>query len=359
MGAMVEITMPAEALSMPVPRVELISRVSGGPDVASFFWSGRESVRELRRTLAIADRELESFESILDFGCGCGRMLLWLEELGRARELHGTDIDAEAVAWCQAHTPYAKIGLNGAEPPLRYPDGAFDLVFNHSVFTHIDRSRQDVWLSELHRVTRPGALLVLSTHGETAIPDGAGELRNRLERDGIAFIDNSVSRELSLPAWYQTTFHAPWYVFEHWARWFAIRGYVPGGDLGYQDQVLLERRTDHAPGVTPLRARPPITERGLAEHRVATALAESRANRATAAGRSSRPGSLGRLLRAVILRCLRPYTAHEDRFDEAVAASITELARATDYHSTQLEALSHLAPPRTDLDAASPPSLEQ
>jgi hypothetical protein len=61
-----------EALSMPDPREELISRVAGGTDRTSFSWSGRESVRELERTLAIIDRSLDSFESILDFGCGCG-----------------------------------------------------------------------------------------------------------------------------------------------------------------------------------------------------------------------------------------------------------------------------------------------
>jgi hypothetical protein len=55
---------------MPDPREELISRVAGGTDRTSFSWSGRESVRELERTLAIIDRSLDSFESILDFGCG-------------------------------------------------------------------------------------------------------------------------------------------------------------------------------------------------------------------------------------------------------------------------------------------------
>jgi hypothetical protein len=44
---------------MPDPGEELISRVAGGTDRAWFFWSGRESVRELERTLAIAGRSLD------------------------------------------------------------------------------------------------------------------------------------------------------------------------------------------------------------------------------------------------------------------------------------------------------------
>jgi SAM-dependent methyltransferase len=140
-----EISMPAEAASLPDPGDELISRVAGGTDRALFYWSGRESVRELDRTLAIVGRSLDSFASILDFGCGCGRMLLWMDTLGERTALHGTDIDADAIAWCAKHIPYARVTVNNPDPPLPYADGTFDLVFNHSVFTHIDARRQDAW----------------------------------------------------------------------------------------------------------------------------------------------------------------------------------------------------------------------
>jgi len=227
---------------MPDPGGDLISRVVGGADRAWFYWTGRESVRELERTLGIVERTLDSFGSILDFGCGCGRMLLWMKGLGRKRSLHGTDIDAEAVGWCREHLPYADVTVNDTEPPLPYRDGAFDLVFGHSVFTHLDERRQDVWLSELQRVASPGGFLVLSTNGEVALGDDVWRIRERLEDEGIVFIDNVFGPGYPLPDWYQRTHHAAWYVFEHWGRWFEIRAYVPGGALGVQDYILLERR---------------------------------------------------------------------------------------------------------------------
>jgi SAM-dependent methyltransferase len=253
---MLDVTMPPEAATMPDPGSDLISRVVGGADRAWFYWTGRESVRELERTLGIAGRTLDSFQSILDFGCGCGRMLLWMEELGHKRALHGTDIDAEAIGWCREHVPHADVAVNDADPPLPYPDGAFDLVFNHSVFTHVDEQRQDTWLGELQRVTSPGGFLVLSTHGEAALGDDVWGIRARLEDEGIVFIDNVFGPDYPLPNWYQSTYHAPWYVFEHWGRWFEIRAYLPGGALEVQDHILLQRRVGGVRPRRPLAARP-------------------------------------------------------------------------------------------------------
>lgn len=243
---MLDVTMPPEAATMPDPGDDLISRVLGGADRTWFYWTGRESVRELERTLGIGARTLDSFESILDFGCGCGRMLLWMEKLARTCALHGTDIDPEAIDWCREHLPYAEVTVNDADPPLLCPDGAFDLVVGHSVFTHLDEQRQDAWLSELQRVTSPGGFLVLSTHGELALGDDVWRIRERLHDAGIVFIDDVFGPEYPAPDWYQRTFHAPWYVFDHWAQWFEIRAYLPGGALGVQDHILLQRRRSPA-----------------------------------------------------------------------------------------------------------------
>jgi SAM-dependent methyltransferase len=318
---------------MPDPGDELIARVAGGTDRASFYASGRQSVHELERTLATVERSLDSFDSILDFGCGCGRMLLWMGNLAASCALHGTDIDPEAVAWCQANLPYARVSANHADPPLPYPDGAFDLVFNHSVFSHLDEQRQDRWLGELQRVTRVGGFLVLSVHGEVALPQGAWQIRDRLERDGIAFLAESLPTEFPLPDWYQNTWHAPWYVFEHWSKWFEVGAYLPGAALGLQDHVLLERRED-AVKPRPLAARPPVPAPQAPSDRTAHALAEVRRYR------SGSNGARG-WLRRLVLRLIRPYTAHADKFDEAVTTSIAELTRASDQHEARLRELEH------------------
>jgi SAM-dependent methyltransferase len=336
--------MPVEAASMPDPGDDLIARVVGGPDRTWFYWTGRESLRETERALGLAGRSLDSFQSILDFGCGCGRMLLWLEELGQRTKLHGTDVDPEAIEWARAHIPYCSFSVNDADPPLPYPDGAFDLVYNHSVFTHIDERRQDAWLAELRRVVRPGGFLILTTHGEQAVQHeevrnalepGA---RNAIENQGIVFFDQRYPADYALPSWYQVTYHAPWYVFEHWAKWFAIRAYLPGGALEIQDQVLLER-TDEIWPRTPLKARPGAIQPARQRTPEVQAAARVRALRGAVGTSPKRFGAVGDMARCVLLRLIRPYTFHQDRVVDELAGTIETLAGTLDAHSERLIAL--------------------
>jgi SAM-dependent methyltransferase len=336
---------PRSREGMPAPPELLIARVTGQTDVAAFHASGLESVGDLERTLAVVGRSLESFGSILDFGCGCGRMLLWLEAVGARGGLYGTDVDEDAVAWAAEHIPYSRCSVNDADPPLEYPDDSFDLIFSQSVFTHIDERHQDAWLAELARVSRPGGLLVLSVHGEWALGDRWSEAHVRLEDSGHLFLpDMRPEPELGHPSWYASTYHAPWYVFERWAKWFAIRAYVPKAANSFQDHVLLEN-TAELDRVLPLSARPrraaspppaPSAPSAVppiaAEQGVRAALVQIGRGR-------SRFGPLGAALRGAILRLMRPYTAHQAAADIALAKSVDDLARAGEAQARRIEAL--------------------
>lgn len=246
-----------DTASLPWPGDELAFRVAGGTDREHFYRSGMQSVEDINAMLALAGKSMGDHQQLLDFGCGCGRIMLWLADLAPGRELHGVDIDERAIAWAQENLPFATFKANQPLPPLDYPDGTFDLVFNHSVFTHIDEDYQDQWLAELRRVTRPGGHLVLSVHGDKAFQAYEGgmralgvdpeEIRATLESRGIAHVkqDNFVGGPF--PDFYHSTFHAPWYVHEHWGQYFSVVGYAAGRSLGFQDFVLLERTADPRP----------------------------------------------------------------------------------------------------------------
>lgn len=242
----------------PRPPDFLIDRVVSGfeNDAAEkhralFDQTGKQSLLDIKTALSGIGRSLDEFPRILDFGCGCARVTRWLQYETSSSELYGCDIDAEAITWNRDNLPGVEFSRNDPEPPLPYADESFDLILNHSVFTHIDERMQDLWLAELRRVLKPGGIALLSVHGTRAfgISEHAARFedetsavwRRDLERDGILFISSDAYVGSSFPSFYHTTFHAPWYVFEHWAQWFDISAYLPHADLGFQDIVLLQR----------------------------------------------------------------------------------------------------------------------
>jgi len=218
---------------------------------ALFDQTGKQSLLDITTALAGIGRTFAEFPRILDFGCGCARVTRWLQYETAGSDLFGCDIDAEAIAWNQSNLPGVQFARNDYEPPLPYADESFDLILNHSVFTHIDERMQDLWLAELRRVLKPGGIALLSVHGTRAFGisehaarfegDTSAVWRRELERQGILFISSDSYVGSSFPSFYHTTFHAPWYVFEHWAQWFDVTAYLSHADLGFQDIILLQR----------------------------------------------------------------------------------------------------------------------
>jgi SAM-dependent methyltransferase len=332
----------------PVPPLELIQRVTpefdaDQPEPAErhFHHAAWRSLVALERALAAVGRRMEEFERLLDFGCGPGRTMRLMEPLAGKVELHGLDIDADAIAWCTGAIPFARFQTTPHVPPTPYPDAYFDLVVNHSVFTHLPEDRQDQWLAELRRIARPGAILLLTVHSgpqlQSALDalavaggDAAGAAA-ALARDGILFFDQDGYIGSSHPDFYRTTFHAPWYLFEHWQRFFEIRAYLPlGADT--QDMVVLERRADGAdptPQAPARRAETAATpEPGRSGDTVARLLDAITSLHERFATPQPAPAPLGRLKR----RALR---GEIDRSERLFAETVTVLQRLAEHVASE------------------------
>jgi SAM-dependent methyltransferase len=334
----------------PWPGEELVSRVTGLTDRDVFFESGRQSVRDLNRALAVLGRSIESYPTILEFGCGCGRIMLWLDDVAGSASLHGVDIDERAVGWAQANIPYATFKVNDPLPPLDYPDDFFDLVYNHSVFTHLDEDYQDRWLAELRRVTKPGGTILLTVHGDDAVryseeltANAGGDstwLRNELRRSGIAFVRQDSNVGGPFPDFYHSTFHAPWYVFDRWGAGLRIKAYLAGASLGFQDIVLMEKPAEEpqpgSVGGAPVPARadgadvaPPMS---AAEDPPVVAAASAVVGEVPDIASPTHLGGAARLSRRLVLRALNHYDQHQRKVHEALLESIRQAHRAAGRH---------------------------
>jgi len=224
--------------NMPVPPRHLIKRVHGLDRVDLFLRSGRQSVRDLRTILSEVGRDLDKFERVLDFGCGCARTIRWLLEMPESASLFGTDIDPEAIEWCQNSIRRAKFTVNSLEPPSPYADSSFDLVFLFSVFTHLDEGQQSQWLRELVRITRQKAVILITTHGECARSQMGLSEKEQAIYDEKGFVYRKRKTD-GRPDCYGGATHSREYALESFSRYFEVLGYFERGLTNYQDVVVL------------------------------------------------------------------------------------------------------------------------
>ncbi|MBV8778252.1 MAG: class I SAM-dependent methyltransferase [Alphaproteobacteria bacterium] len=235
------------------PPEQLRRRVHGSADLASFNAVGARAAADL---LAVFGKRLALDDAtILDFGCGCGRVLTHFR-CSAGGKVYGTDIDSEAIAWCREHLgPPSAFHVNGIRPPLPFTDGYFDLVYSVSVFTHLAERPQLEWLAELRRIVKASGYVVLSTHG-------AGLLRNMLGKRGIVGRKRAAMAPLhrlrlrwkgfsyargtgngvEVPDFYGTALHAPHYIRRRWGRLLEIEDIVPRALNGHQDLIVGRRR---------------------------------------------------------------------------------------------------------------------
>lgn len=225
---------------LPIPPAHLRFRISADRSIDKFLGIGRTLFGDIKILAAEAGRDFESFHSILDFGCGCGRVARYLRPRN-GRSTTATDIDPEAVAWCQENLGRAAtFEVNGPTPPLRYADASFDFIYAISVFTHLPEDLAMSWLHELRRILRPDGLLVTSIIGEvdlrSLLPD-ARDAHDEFHERGFYYTTKFMTD--GLPSFYGLSFHARPYIEAKWGSLFGLAGYRPQSINNQQTGIVL------------------------------------------------------------------------------------------------------------------------
>jgi SAM-dependent methyltransferase len=228
----------AGADGLPLPPARLRAQI--GPlhaDGDFFLRSGRGHADLIRGLLAEHGVAMDDLGALLDWGCGCGRVLRHWRDLATTR-VHGCDIDPRMVEWCRANLPFATVARTELEPPLPYPDDSFDLVYAFSVFTHLAEGLQHAWMAECRRVLAPGGHLLVSTLGEyyASLDRLTESERDAFSRGGVVVLyGRSAGTSLC------SAYHPPVYVHETLAAAFDVVAFRPAGDDGRHDLHLLRK----------------------------------------------------------------------------------------------------------------------
>lgn len=154
-------------LTTAIPDERLIFLVNGHRDRRAYVHSRRDTLPALLALLDAAGVDHGQFKSILDFGCGCGRILAgWEHRLLPGTRLYGCDINPDLIAFCRDNIPFAEAWVSLIEPPIaRVADASMDFVYAASVFTHVTMLQARAWSAEMRRIVKPGGILMMSYHG--------------------------------------------------------------------------------------------------------------------------------------------------------------------------------------------------
>ena len=255
------------AFVSPFPPRELMQNVSGLVTEQDFASHGADFYIALSEA---SSKPLSDYSSLLDFGCGCGRLARLFK--GHPHRVAGCDIDHRHVEWIAASLDFVEAKQSSVRPPIPYADDEFDAIISISIFTHLNEHSQDQFLSELARVAAPGATLFITVHGARAlqrareeptiramidVPDRPfASAQESFAADRHAFIlqQGHLTTIADRPAIqgqerlvdgtfdYGITFTSEAYVRAHWSRWFDILDYRSGAFHDFQDLVVLRPR---------------------------------------------------------------------------------------------------------------------
>ena len=183
---------------------------------------------------------LGDIEKILDFGCGCGRVVRHWNGVEGVR-VFGTDSNQRSINWCRKNLPLATFGVNDLSPPLAYARDEFGLVYAFSVFTHLPEHLQFTWMSELRRVMTAGGYLLITTHGRAYLDQLSPAEREEFRMNRLVVRHPEAAGTNRCGA-----FHPEEYVREKLAGGFEVLEFIPEGAKGNprQDVYLLRKMSD-------------------------------------------------------------------------------------------------------------------
>jgi ubiquinone/menaquinone biosynthesis C-methylase UbiE len=141
---------------------EILAEIETGYDMVSgkfsetrkYFWRGLEFIGDYTK----------DGDSILDFGCGNGRLLELMAD--KSIKYWGVDVSNSLINLAQERYYSKDINFSKIDPrqiSLPFEDNFFNAVYSIAVFHHLPskKHRKDI-IKELYRIAKPGGCVIIT-----------------------------------------------------------------------------------------------------------------------------------------------------------------------------------------------------
>lgn len=222
---------------------------------ARYFLNGLVDFLKIQQAVTKYDVRMNSY---FDFGCASGRVLRHFCAQTEVEDLWGCDINGRHIKWLNDYLPAKlKIIHNHCLPHLPMATSSIDLISAFSVFTHVDIF-ETAWLSELHRILKPGGLVFLTVHNDATwdylqkvnqagMEDSLLKRLCRIEPRTRDWLANPLPsgrtdfRYTNVGPYRALVFHSNDYLRKTWGRYFEIAE-IQSKEHGICQSVLIGRK---------------------------------------------------------------------------------------------------------------------
>lgn len=150
-----DVKLPSDYLMYESFQINYYKYYNGGLDMAKWLTD------HFKKHIDLKDKR------VLDWGCGPGRIIRHLPAvMNNNCAFFGTDYNENSIAWCSKNLPEIQFNKNELTAKLPYNTDAMDVIYGISIFTHLSEQMHYDWFNELHRVLKPGGIMLLSTQGD-------------------------------------------------------------------------------------------------------------------------------------------------------------------------------------------------
>lgn len=229
-----------------VPPGWLIQAFTGAPDTIDHIENGKRSADYYVELYNRLCGDFDDVERVLDFGCGCGRVLSRMPSGGNARYF-GVDLREDGVQWLRETMPEGKFVTGAAMPPVDLGAEEFDLIYAVSVLTHLTQEQERAWLDEWHRLLKVGGYVIVTFRAEDWVEQFAYENQKGMIRqdwsdnDGFCYQKHRYWEGI-FPEFYSGTYQTVDYVRSNWGKRFEILDILPAAETPNEQNTAVMRK---------------------------------------------------------------------------------------------------------------------